>query len=135
MANGTVVLDEETFNLGRNSRFPSSESREVRLFLTSLISIEQDLEVTATELKNEGMAREKSYIEFNWQGKNWISNVTDRIRVTYQATPKILPIVKQFREYIEGEVLAVDFTLGDETRFRLDLNEESFEFGLEQVPK
>ena len=97
-----------------------------------LISIKQDLELT-TDLKNEGVAREIVH-RIQLARKELDFQVTDRIRVTYRATPKIMPIVDQFREYIGGEVLAVDFTLGDEINFRLDLNEESFEFGLEQVP-
>lgn len=128
--NGTMVLDEETFNLDEIRVFRQAKPGSA-VVSDRLISIEQDLELTS-ELKNEGIAREIIH-RIQLARKELDFQVTDRIRVTYQATPKILPIVDQFREYIGNEVLAIDFSTGDETEFRLELNEETFEFGLEQV--
>ena len=131
LESGTIVLDDETFTLDEIHVFRQAKMGSA-VVSDRLISIEQDLEVTP-ELKNEGVAREIVH-RIQLARKELDFQVTDRIRVTYQATPNILPIVDQFREYIGNEVLAVDFTLGEETRFRFELNEESFEFGLEQVP-
>jgi len=128
---GTIVLDEETFNLDEVHVFRQAKPGSA-VVSDRLISVEQDLEVT-TDLKNEGVAREIVH-RIQLARKELDFQVTDRIRVTYQATPKIMPIIDQFQEYIAGEVLAIDFILGDDTSFRFELNKESFEFGLEQVP-
>ena len=128
---GSIVLDEETFTLDEIHVFRQAKAG-IDVVTDRLISIEQDLELTS-DLKNEGIAREIVH-RIQLARKELDYQVTDRIRVTYQATPTILPIVDQFREYIGSEVLAVDFTLGEETSFRFELNEEYFEFGLEQIP-
>ena len=128
---GTIVLDEETFSLDEIHVFRHAKPGSA-VVSDRLISIEQDLEVT-TDLKNEGVAREIVH-RIQLARKELDFQVTDRIHVTYQATPKMLSVVDQYREYIGSEVLAVDFTIGGETNFRFELDEESFEFGLEQVP-
>lgn len=128
---GIVELDEETFTLDEIHVFRQAKAGN-DVVTDRLISIEQDLELTE-DLKNEGIAREIVH-RIQLARKELDYQVTDRIRVTYQATSTILPIVDQFREYIGSEVLAVDFSQGEETRFRFELNDEYFEFDLEQVP-
>ena len=130
-ASGAIVLDEDRFTLDEIYVFRQAKAGSA-VVSDRLISIEQDLELTP-ELMNEGIAREIVH-RIQLARKEMDFQVTDRIRVTYQGTPKILQIVEQFREYIGNEVLAVDFCQSDETRFRFELSDDCFDFGLEQVP-
>ncbi|HEY58151.1 MAG TPA: isoleucine--tRNA ligase [Anaerolineae bacterium] len=66
------------------------------------------LDTTITpELRREGLAREFVRRVQNLRKEAGLE-VADRIRLTYQATPDLAEAVEAFREYIMGEVLAVE---------------------------
>lgn len=128
---GQITLDEERFTLDEIHVYRQAKTGS-DVVSDRLISIEQDLELTP-DLKSEGVAREIIH-RIQLARKEMDFQVTDRIRLTYQASPNISKVVEQFREYIGSEVLAVEFIVGNETRFRFEMNEDTFDFGLEQVP-
>lgn len=130
--NGTIELDEESFSLDEIYVFRRAKAGSA-VVSDRLISIEQDLELIA-ELKNEGVAREIVH-RIQLARKELDFQITDRIRVTYQASPRVLMIVEQFRDYIGREVLAVEFCQSDDTSFRYEWENEYFEFGLAQIPR
>ena len=69
------------------------------------------LDVTLTpELKNEGMARELVNRLQNIRKANNF-DITDRVVVTITSTPETEEALKDFRNYITGQVLAAEFAL------------------------
>lgn len=131
-SNGSIVLDEESFTLDEIHVYRRAKAGS-SVVSDRLISIEQDLELTA-ELKNEGIAREIVH-RIQLARKELDFQVTDRIRVDYQASPNVMSIVQQFEEYIGDEVLAVEFCQSDDTSFRYEWADECFEFGLTQMSR
>ncbi|MBX7067393.1 MAG: isoleucine--tRNA ligase [Parachlamydiales bacterium] len=78
------------------------------------------------ELVEEGLARE-IVNKINSMRKELEFNVTDRIRIVLQTTPRVEACFKKYREYITHEVLAVDVQFGKCEGTPWDLNgEETF---------
>ena len=75
-----------------------------------------------TELENEGFARELVHKVQNLR-KSAGFEVTDRIRLHYQASPRLAAAVKTFEEYIRRETLAVVVT--DEPLAEPDIRESA----------
>ncbi|MCB9332282.1 MAG: class I tRNA ligase family protein [Lewinellaceae bacterium] len=83
------------------------------------------LDVTVTpELQAEGLARDLvNRIQNIRKDKDF--NVTDRVVVTLERHPAILPAVEQFHDYIKGETLATDLVLADALDGeKVELNDE-----------
>ena len=49
-------------------------------------------------------------------------NVADRIEVTYNGDDLVQEMVKEFEEFIKGEILATTITYDEGTNNKLDLN-------------
>lgn len=83
------------------------------------------LDVTVTPaLQAEGLARDLvNRIQNIRKDKDF--NVTDRVVVTLEKHPAILPAVEQFHDYIKGETLATDLVLADALEGdKVELNDE-----------
>ncbi|TNE54475.1 MAG: isoleucine--tRNA ligase [Bacteroidetes bacterium] len=83
------------------------------------------LDVTVTpELHAEGLARDLvNRIQNIRKEKDF--NVTDRVTITLEKHPMLLPAVEQFRDYIKGETLATDLVLTDSMNGdKVELNDE-----------
>ena len=128
--NGSIVIDEDTFNLDEIHVFRQAKAGTA-VVSDRLISIEQDLKLTP-DLIDEGVAREIVH-RIQLARKELDFHVTDRIRVSFQASAKFTKIVEEFRNYIGGEVLALEFHQSNKTQFRYEANEDFFDFGLEQM--
>ncbi|MBK8921775.1 MAG: isoleucine--tRNA ligase [Saprospirales bacterium] len=88
------------------------------------ITVALDVNVTP-ELLAEGMARDLvNRIQNIRKDKDF--NVTDRVIVTLERHPAILPALEQFHDYIKGETLATDLVLADDVLDgeRVELNDE-----------
>ncbi|MCC6462088.1 MAG: class I tRNA ligase family protein [Saprospiraceae bacterium] len=84
------------------------------------------------ELLAEGLARDLVNRIQNIRKEQDFS-VTDRVVITLEKHPAILPAVAQFREYIKGETLATDLVLADTMAGeKVDLNDE-ISLGIEVV--
>jgi isoleucyl-tRNA synthetase len=51
-------------------------------------------------------------------------NISDRVRVYYEATPGLTEAVKDFRDYIQGETLAVELVEGEGPKAGAQMNDE-----------
>ncbi len=71
------------------------------------------LDVTVTdELRREGIARDiVNRIQNIRKGRGY--DITDKIVLTFAASDTIIPVIKQFGQYIGGQVLASDITTSD----------------------
>ncbi len=126
---GRIELNNETFTLDEiNVYREANEGSSVTS--DSLVSIDLDFALTQ-ELMDEGVARELVH-RIQLTRKDLNLNVTDRIRVGYDSTPRLMAIVEQFQHYVAGEVLATEICRaeccdhcveldGDEFRFSIDL--------------
>ncbi len=87
------------------------------------ITVALDVNVTP-ELQAEGLARDLvNRIQNIRKDKDF--NVTDRVIVTLEKHPAILPAVEQFHDYIKGETLATDLVLVDLLEVeKVELNDE-----------
>jgi isoleucyl-tRNA synthetase len=89
-----------------------------------------------TELENEGLARELVHKVQNLR-KAAGFEVTDRIRLHYQASPRLTAAVKAFEDYIRRETLAVvvtDEALAEpDIRESAKINREPAELALKRV--
>jgi isoleucyl-tRNA synthetase len=78
------------------------------------------------ELLQEGLARELVN-KINTMRREMEFEVTDRIRICLQTTPRVLACFAKYRDYITHEVLAVDVQFGKCEGTPWDLNgEETF---------
>lgn len=75
------------------------------------------------ELLEEGLARELVN-KINTMRKDLDFQVTDRIRITIQASDKVRNCFTKFHDYIAGEVLAIDAQFSDCDGLAVDLNGE-----------
>lgn len=98
------ILEKEGFNVGR----------ENNLFIIL------NTELTH-ELILEGLAREfVSKVQNIRKSEDY--NVADRIEVTYNGDDLVQEMVKEFEEFIKGEILATTITYDECTNNKLDLN-------------
>lgn len=98
------ILEKEGFNVGR----------ENNLFIIL------NTELTH-ELILEGLAREfVSKVQNIRKSEDY--NVADRIEVTYNGDDLVQEMVKEFEEFIKGEILAVAINYDENTNNKLDLN-------------
>jgi isoleucyl-tRNA synthetase len=88
------------------------------------------------ELENEGLVRELVHKIQNLR-KSAGFEVTDRIRLHYQASPRLTSAIRAFDDYIRRETLAVDVTDGPlaepDIRESAKVNKEPAELALKRV--
>jgi isoleucyl-tRNA synthetase len=75
------------------------------------------------ELLQEGLARELVN-KINTMRREMGLEVTDRIRISIETTPRVKECFAKYRDYIQGEVLAVDVQFGPTSGTDWDLNGE-----------
>jgi isoleucyl-tRNA synthetase len=75
------------------------------------------------ELLQEGLARELVN-KINTMRREMGLEVTDRIRISIETSPRVKECFAKYREYIQGEVLAVDVQFGPTSGTDWDLNGE-----------
>lgn len=95
------------------------------------LTVALDVHLTG-ELLAEGLARDLvNRIQNIRKEKDF--NVTDRIVITLEKHPAVLPAVELFHEYIKGETLATDLVLADKMDGeKVELNDE-VQLGIEVV--
>ena len=81
------------------------------------------------ELLLEGLARELVN-KINTMRKEGGFEVTDRIRLTLETTPRVRECLAKFQGYVEGEVLAVEVQFGPCEGEEWDLNGEKTRIGI-----
>lgn len=88
------------------------------------------------ELVNEGLARE-FVRRVQALRKDSGLEISDRIRMRYQASPKLSEALEAFRDYIMAETLAVDFDAGESPLgwYRLEdsIDEEALQVAIERI--
>ena len=85
-----------------------------------------------TILINEGIAREfGSKIQNLRKEKDY--EITDRINIYYDGSENFVDIVKQFKDYIMKETLAIEITIKNNLTTVYDLNGESVKFDIEKA--
>ena len=129
-ADGCIELNNETFTLDEiNVYREATEGSSVTS--DSLISIDLDFDLTQ-ELMDEGVARELVH-RIQLTRKDLNLNVTDRIRVGYDSTPRLIGIVERFHRYIAGEVLATEICQAESRDHCVELDGDEFRFSIERV--
>ncbi|MEL7220447.1 MAG: isoleucine--tRNA ligase [Bacteroidota bacterium] len=111
---GTYQLQagEETYELTlEDFEITTADIPGWKVATDSKLTVALDVTITP-ELKAEGMARELVNRIQNIR-KDRDFNVTDRIQVVLGDEPEVAEAVKQFGDYIAGEVLASQLTIGD----------------------
>lgn len=96
------------------------------------LTVALDVHLTG-ELLAEGLARDLvNRIQNIRKEKDF--NVTDRIVITLEKHPAVLPAVELFHDYIKGETLATDLVLADKMDGeKVELNDE-VQLGIEVLP-
>jgi isoleucyl-tRNA synthetase len=84
------------------------------------------------ELIKEGLARE-IVNKINTMRREGGFDVTDRIRVKIQSTPKVSQCYQQYKEYIDSEVLSVETKFENTSGMEWDLNGEPAVISLVKV--
>lgn len=129
-ADGSIELNNETFTLDEiNVYREATEGSSVTS--DSLVSIDLDFALTQ-ELIDEGVARELVH-RIQLTRKDLNLNVTDRITVGYDSTPRLVGIVEQFQSYIAGEVLATEICRVECSEHCVELDGHEFRFTINRV--
>ena len=83
-------------------------------------------------LIREGFARE-AVNRIQRSRKELGLDVSDRIRVVYAGAPEVVAAVAAHREYVAGEVLAVEFGQGEADGFSAEIDGKAFTYGIEKA--
>ncbi len=84
------------------------------------------------ELLNEGLARE-TISKIQQIRKNNGFEITDRVKVIYEAPAEYSERVKDFVKFIQDETLAVEFICGDNLSSEYEINEYLVKFEVEKI--
>lgn len=84
------------------------------------------------ELLNEGLARE-TISKIQQIRKNNGFEITDRVKVIYEAPAEYSERVKDFVKFIQDETLAVEFVCGDNLSSEYEINEYLVKFEVEKI--
>ena len=127
---GTVELDGETFSTKEIQVFrqPKAGANAVS---DRLISIDLSCDLDEA-LIHEGFARE-AVNRIQRSRKELGLEVSDRIRVAYDGAPEVLAAVEAHRDYVAGEVLAVEFDQGAARGFAAEIDGKAFTYAIEKV--
>ena len=117
-----------TMNIGGNDITINSEMVEIRILEKEGFNVGRENNlfiILNTELTHElileGLAREfVSKVQNIRKSEDY--NVADRIEVTYNGDDLVQEMVKEFEEFIKGEILATTITYDEGTNNKLDLN-------------
>ena len=128
--NGSIEISGETFTTEEIQIFRDAKSNK-DVITDRNISIQLDCDTDET-LRLEGLAREIVHrIQLARRNQGFL--VTDRIRISYNGSERVLAALDQFGDYIARETLAVEIKLNDENDFEETVHEESLSFGLNVV--
>ena len=97
----------------------------------SFISIELNCNLT-DELVEEGMAREVMH-SVQEARKELDLNVTDRIHLVYEATPRLAQALEKHKDYVSRETLSLSMKSGSASQFRIELEDESVCFEIHRA--
>ena len=117
-----------TMNIGGNDITINSEMVEIRILEKEGFNVGRENNlfiILNTELTHElileGLAREfVSKVQNIRKSEDY--NVADRIEVTYNGDDLVQEMIKEFEEFIKGEILATTITYDEGTNNKLDLN-------------
>lgn len=126
---GSIMLNNETFTLDEINVYREA-TKGSSVVSDSLVSIDLDLSLTQ-ELLDEGIARELVH-RIQLTRKELKLNVTDRIKLSYEATPRLNGVVQQFQEYIGREILAIEFNRTNCSDHCVDIDGDEFRFAIER---
>ena len=129
---GQIELEGETFNTEEIEVLQNAREG-TNTVSNSRIAVDLDCELTP-ELIRGGYARE-IVNRIQRARKEDGFEVSDRIRVTYQADGELAQAIEEHEAYISGEVLALEFVNGDANGklHESEVGEFSFRFSIEQV--
>ena len=127
---GAVELDGETFSTEEIQVFrePKEGANAVS---DRLISIDLVCDLDEALIR-EGFARE-AVNRIQRSRKELGLHVSDRIRVVYGGAPELVEAVEAHREYVAGEVLAVEFGPGAAGGFAAEIDGKAFTYGIEKA--
>ncbi len=127
---GSLTLDDETFTSEEVKLF--RQPRENATVATDrLVTIALDFNLTQ-DLLDEGLAREIVH-RIQMTRKEIGFEVTDRIEVNYNATPRLVSVMKTFSDYISSEVLAVKLRESDDSQFSFEIDREILNYSITRV--
>lgn len=129
-ADGSIELNNETFTLDEIKVYREA-TKGSSVISDSLVSIDLDFSLTQ-ELLDEGIARELVH-RIQLTRKELDLNVTDRIKLGYHSTPRLMAIVEQFQHYISSEVLATEIGRAECRDHCVELDGDEFRFSIERV--
>lgn len=127
---GSVRIDGEEFSSVEIQIFRVAKSND-DVITDRNISIELSCE-TNEDLRLEGLAREIVHRIQLARRDNGFS-VTDRIRISYNGSERVLAAIEQFGEYVARETLAVEMNVADVKKFEEPVHEETLAFDLAVV--
>ena len=127
---GSIELEGEEFSLDEIQVFREAVEGS-SVVSDRLISIELDFNVTQ-ELRDEGTAREIIH-KIQLKRKQLDLSVVDRIKITFNASDSLADLVERHRNYICGEVLAIDMSRSDDYRHTTTIGEQEFHYRIERV--
>ena len=128
----SITLDNELVTVTKNMvdiRVEAKDDMAVEVLNNNfvILDIKRD-----TILINEGIAREfVSKIQNLRKEKDY--EITDRINIYYDGSENFIDIVKQFKDYIMKETLAIEITIKNNLTTVYDLNGESVKFDIEKA--
>ena len=127
---GSISLGGEKFSLDEIQVFREARD-DSSVVSDSLISIELDFALTQ-ELLDEGLAREIVH-SIQLTRKELDFNVTDRIRLYYEASDSLTNVLLKFQDYICGEILATELQPSSGLSHSIELDGNEFRYGIESL--
>lgn len=126
---GEITIKDEVFTADEIQVF--REAKEGSGVVTDrLISIQLDMSID-DELQLEGLARELVHrIQLARKAQSF--EVTDRIKLVVDGTPRVLDACEEHRDYIARETLATNIETLPTDTFVEELDEEVFRFDLQR---
>ncbi len=127
-----LKFDQEQLNLTQDDVLIERQVKEGVIAATEgAITVALDTTLSE-ELLMEGLARE-IVNKINTQRRNEQLEVTDRIELTIETTPKVISCFEAYKEMIMHEVLAVNVTFAPNPGIEWELNGENARIHLQKV--
>ena len=127
---GSIEIEGESFTSQEIQIFREAKSNN-DVITDRSISIELNCG-TNDELRLEGLAREIVH-RIQLARRNQGFSVTDRIRISYNGSDRVLAAIAQFGEYVARETLAVEMSIADVRGMEEIVHDESLTFDLDVV--
>ena len=127
-----ITIGDVTYNISPDivdTRIVAKEGYDVLANDNKIIILNTEL---SSELINEGLARE-TVSKVQQLRKNNGYNIEDRIKIYYSSNDEYTCAIKDFREFIMSETLAIDIVREEDISDKVDINDYEVGIRLERV--